>query len=119
MKTTFYDGTGLPVDASVATDERGVIRHGFTMRTNLLMMDSADVAPLRRPGSFAMSDAELDARSADIEARDAILSNAWRNPSAVVHQQVAPVVPHATTDMGAVYEHYDRRLQDAWKGTAL
>jgi hypothetical protein len=121
MKTTFFDTNGNPVDASVACDSNGVIRHGFRMKTNLMMMDSADVAPLNRPGSFAVSDAEHDARSADIEARDTALSNAWRNPDRVADTSAAQsnVHPTSTVDMDAVYDAHDKRLQEAWRQPAL
>jgi hypothetical protein len=91
------------------------------MRTNVLMMDSADFTPLHRPGSFALSDAELDARSADIEARDAILSNAWRNPDRVADAPVAQPNVHrtGTVDMDAVYDAHDRQLQEAWRKPAF
>jgi hypothetical protein len=111
MRTTFFDASGQQVDASVACDANGVIKHGFRMKTNLMMMDSETRDPF-----VPLTDEQ---KIADIDARNAKLSNAWRNPSAVVHQEIAPIVPHATTDMDEVYEHYDRRLQDAWKRTAI
>jgi hypothetical protein len=47
MKTKFYDASGQQVDASTATDERGVIRHGFSIRTSMLMMDSETRDPFK------------------------------------------------------------------------
>jgi hypothetical protein len=111
MKITFFDASGRQVDASIATDERGVIKHGFRIRTSMLMMDSETRDPF-----VPLTDEQ---KIADIEARNARLSDAWRNPQAAVHQEVAPVVPGATLDMDEVYERHDRRLQDAWKRTAL
>jgi hypothetical protein len=83
MRTTFFDASGRQVDASVACDANGVIKHGFRMKTNLMMMDSESRDPF-----VPLTDEQ---KIADIDARNAILSNAWRNPSAVVHQQAVPV----------------------------
>jgi hypothetical protein len=128
MPRTTYHRTadGQMVDETTATDDRGIIKSGFTMRTKLTMMDSIpaqDVGPLHRPGSIAMSDAEHDAKVAAIIAGNARLSDAWRNPAPLatpskpVTSQPAPL-KDGTVDMDAVYERNDKRLEDAWKQTA-
>jgi hypothetical protein len=109
MQTTFFDTSGRQVDPSVACDTNGVIRHGFTMRTNMLMMDSESRDPF-----VPLTDEQ---RSADIDARNAILSDAWRNPTPVLptNRSDTPRTADGIIDMDAVYAQHDRRLQDAWR----
>lgn len=106
-KTYHRTADGQMVDETTAFDGAGVLRSGFTMRTKMQMMDSANIATLRRPGSIAMADAEQDERSARIDAFNAKLSDAWRNPPAA-----APTHEAATLD---VYDSYDRRMSEAWR----
>lgn len=105
MKVTFFDANGAQVDKSIATDERGVVKQGFTIRTNMLMMDSAE-----RNTFVPLTDEQ---KSDAIAARNAALSNAWRNPAPLADTQTITV-----GDTGDVYERYDRRLSDAWRQTA-
>jgi hypothetical protein len=112
MRTKFFDASGRQVDPSIACDTNGVIRHGFTMRTNMLMMDSES-----RDQFVPLTDEQ---RSADIDARNAILSDAWRNPTPVLPltRDANPQTPRTadgSIDMDAVYAQHDRRLQDAWR----
>jgi hypothetical protein len=101
MRHSFHDTrTGAEVDERTAIDPRGCIRDGFTMRTKLVLMDSVTI-PL------------TDQQKSDaIEARNAALSNAWRNPAPLASTHVEQ------RDHGDVYERYDRRLTDAWRHTA-
>jgi hypothetical protein len=108
MKVTFFDANGVLVDKSIATDERGVVRQGFTIRTNMLMMDS-----MQRDTFVPLTDQQ---KSDAIEARNIALSNAWRNPTPLANNQASTHVE--PRDTGDVYGRYDRRLADAWQQTA-
>jgi hypothetical protein len=115
-KTTYHrTADGQQVDERDAFDHRGGLKDGFTSRTKLTLMDGVpvdDIAPLHRPGSIAMSDAEHDRRVAAIIAGNARLSDAWRNPPAISPEQVQD---KRTAPAADPYERYDRRLQDAWR----
>lgn len=93
---------GRLVDETKAFDA-GVLRPGFTLRTKTQLMDNAGATL----SSHQLSDAELDARSARIDAFNAKLSDAWRDPS---------VPPQASVpDALDVYDNYDRRTSEAWR----
>jgi hypothetical protein len=125
MKSRFYDATGAEVDAYEATDERGVIKHGYSVKTSLVMMDAADAAdaaPLHRPGYAPLSDAALEARDKTIDTYNAWVSDAWRNPPPLLPTPLlpVPVLPVKTASRTAdggidVYRDYDRHLEDAWR----
>jgi hypothetical protein len=103
MQVTFFDANGTQVDKSVATDERGVVKSGFSIRSKATLMDSAP-----RNTFVPLTDQQ---KSDAIAARNAKLSNAWRNPTPLADTQ-------ADTVVGDAYERYDRRLEDAWRQTA-
>lgn len=111
MRHSFHDTrTGAEVDEHTALDERGCIRDGIIMRTKLLLMDGV---PIERDTFVPLSDQQ---KSDAIAARNAKLSNAWRNPAPLADNHASTHVEQR--DTGDVYERYDRRLSDAWRQTA-
>jgi hypothetical protein len=112
-KTTYHrTADDQQVDEQTALDHRGVIKSGFTMRTKLTMIDGV---PVDRDPFVALTDEQ---KIADIDARNARLSDAWRNPTPFKQDAAHLNPPHAgrgTVDMDTVYERHDRRLQDAWR----
>jgi hypothetical protein len=133
MQTKFFDSTGRQVDASIATDERGVIKPGFSMRTPVTMMDSASAwdsakivhplndADIRRDTRDPFKPLTDDEKSAAIDARNARLSDAWKNLTPLADTRT-PLADMRTTmpvnnadDVDAAYDRYDAKLSDAWK----
>lgn len=128
MKTTFFDKSGNAVPENIACDEHGYIRDGYSMRTRVLMMDSAQQMMMDEANrAFRDPHKPLtdDEKVAAIDARNAKLSDAWRHPTPGVQlapheislkQDTRPVPKNI--DMDAVYEARDRRLEDAWRQPA-
>lgn len=110
-------------------------RDGESLSFGMQFMDSMDPlhramlqdaatpsAPLHRPGSLTISDAERDRRADMYDAQKARLSNAYRDVpplAATPHADAAPGIVHAQPSTGdAVEDAYTRRnvaLQNAWQ----
>jgi hypothetical protein len=103
---TYHTRDGRQVDESTALDERGCIRDGYSIRSKATLMDSA-----QRDTFVQLTDQQ---KSDAIAARNAALSNAWRNPAPLADTQTITVVG----DTDDVYERYNRRVSDAWRQTA-
>ena len=111
MRHAFHDTkTGAEVTEQTALDGHGCLRDGFTMRTKLMLMDGV---PMQRDTFVPLTDEQ---KMADIDARNARLSDAWRNPPPLADTHAAPRVEQR--DTVDVYDRYDRRLADAWRQTA-
>lgn len=109
MRHSFHDTkTGAQVDEHTAVDGCGCIKDGYTMRTKLSLMDGTP-----RDTFVPLTDEQ---KSDAIAARNAALSNAWRNPTPLAADTHATHVEQR--DTGDPYERYDRRLTDAWRQSA-
>jgi hypothetical protein len=121
MKSTFFDKGGTQVDESIACDTNGTIRDGYTARTRVTMMDSAqqmmDAAnrALRDPFKPLTDDEKI----ADIDARNAKLSDAWRHATPLQDtQRVVPAQAGDDATMDAIYDRHDKHLENAWRTPA-
>lgn len=114
MKTTFFDATGSQVDESIAVDERGVVKQGFSVRTSVLMIDGASDG-----NTLDALMATRNAMTCDaVDKYNERISNAWKSPQllAVDRSPVEePIVRDRAPDMATVYAIADRRLQNAWR----
>jgi hypothetical protein len=117
-ETQIYDRHGRKVTGSIVPD-------GGKITVPLLMMDDAptDIADttnqpqaalLHRPG-FADAGNAAE-REKLLDARDARLSSAWRNPPAFdTAQSEQPKPPSATDAAEARYAARDARLEQVWR----
>jgi hypothetical protein len=121
----FFDKNGRQVDENEALDHRGTIRDGFRMLVPLTMMDSApewdgtrvahpltdaEAADFRRETRDQFRPLTDDEKIANIDARNAKLSEAWRNPTPLADTRTP--LTETRTD---IYDRYDQRVQDAWR----
>jgi|SRR3954471_23822476 hypothetical protein len=107
MKVTYHRTTdGQQVEASAALDERGIIRDGFTMRSNVMLMDGRTVDP---------QDGGKDYSAVDAYRRR--ISDEWRSPDQSHLGDGQPTKPDtaALAKIADPYERYDRALEGAWK----
>jgi hypothetical protein len=118
-KSKVYDADGnlLP--------EGSIVPDGGRTVTQVTLMDSAAAladGARHSPGGLAIGDTDLDAKAAALDARDARLSSAWKNPPSVetkapVKDATIPVQPTADA-IEAMHSRRHQRLEASWKGAA-
>jgi hypothetical protein len=117
-----------PGDAALRVVGDEVARDGETIRTRLMLMDSATNATPWRSGYAMLTDAQVAARQAARQGMIDRATNAWRMDTdnrdrrAAVNQNgsvARPIVHGAVADARAAVNdarsRYVARLQDAWK----
>jgi len=98
-----------------------VIPDGATLRVPQMIMDAAP-APLHRPGSLPLADADRDAREAAYLQRKRAVADRWRHPAPAQPPSVArppqtkPSAPVAgVSDADARYAQRCAALETAWR----
>ncbi|WP_029582952.1 hypothetical protein [Bradyrhizobium sp. URHD0069] len=126
-KAKTYDANGNLIDSEIVPDG-GVVRVRMTMMDHQMLpyhvqriLDEntvADTCILHKPGFLPVNAAaRRDALEKKLDARDAKLSEAWRDPPKLDQTHEKPT-PTPALDREAVYQRRDQRLRRAWEDVA-